>query len=146
VLGLQGKLPEALDACRQSLVIAKRLAEQDKSNAVCQRVLSGGYIELGDVLVAQGKLPEALDAYRCSLEIRQTLAEQEKSNSGRQRDLIVSLCKVGTTAVKIGGNDMVTQGRGLLQTALRLAQQRYLGSDQRQLIDGLNTALGEIPH
>jgi tetratricopeptide (TPR) repeat protein len=64
VLAAQGKLPEALDLYQQSLAIAKRLAEQDKSDSGWQRNLSVSYVNVGNVLVAQGKLPDALDAYQ----------------------------------------------------------------------------------
>jgi Tetratricopeptide repeat len=64
VLAAQGKLPEALDLYQQSLAIAKRLAEQDKSDSGWQRNLSVSYVNVGNVLVAQGKLQDALDAYQ----------------------------------------------------------------------------------
>jgi tetratricopeptide (TPR) repeat protein len=121
VLVAQGKLQEALDAYQRSLAIAKRLAEQDKSNSGWQRDLSVSYEKVGDVLVAQGKLQEALDAYQQSLKIRQILAEQDKSNSGWQRDLIVSLYKIGTTTAKMGAQDSLGQAQEFLRTALNLA-------------------------
>ena len=43
VLVAQGKLQEALEACQQSLAIAKRLAEQDKTNSGWQRDLIGNW-------------------------------------------------------------------------------------------------------
>ena len=98
----QGKLQDGLDLYQQSLAIAKRLAEQDKSNAGWQRDLSVGYEKVGDVLVAQGKLQDGLDAYQQSLKIRQTLAEQDKSNAGSQLDLSVSYTKVGDVLVAQG--------------------------------------------
>src|SRR5271165_1226488 len=109
----QGKLQDAQDVYQQSLAIAKRLAEQDKSNSEWQRLLSLSYNNLGDVRVAQGKLQDALDLYRRSLKIGQTLAEQDKSNAGSQRDLAASYERVG--------NVRVAQGK--LQDALDLYQQ-----------------------
>ena len=47
VLVAKGKLPEALDAYQQSLTIAKRLAEQGKSNGGWQWDLSVSYEKLG---------------------------------------------------------------------------------------------------
>jgi serine/threonine-protein kinase len=113
VLVAQGKLPEALDAYQNGLAIAKRLAEQDKTNTGWQRSLSVSYERVGDVLVAQGKLQEALDAYQQSLKIRQTLAERDKSNTDWQLDLSVSYERVG--------NMLVAQGK--LQEALDAYQQ-----------------------
>jgi hypothetical protein len=39
MLAAQGKVQEALEACRQRLAIIKRLAEQDKTNSGWQRDL-----------------------------------------------------------------------------------------------------------
>jgi tetratricopeptide (TPR) repeat protein len=139
----QGKLQDAVDAYQQGLTVAKRLAEQDKSNTLRQRDLSVSYEKVGDVLAAQGKPKEALDAYQECLKVRQTLAEQDKSNSGLQRDLIVSLCKAGTIAAMIGGNDNVRQAQGLLRTALHAAES-YSGSDRQSMIDVLNLALRKL--
>jgi tetratricopeptide (TPR) repeat protein len=141
----QRKLQDALDAYQQGLAIAKRLADQDKSNSGWQRDLSVSYTKVGIVLVAQGKLQDALDVYQQSLKIHQTLAEQDKSNSGWQRDLIVSLYKIGTLTAKIGGNDSVMQAQEFLQTALNLAE-LYSGPDRQKLIDGLNLALPNLFH
>jgi tetratricopeptide (TPR) repeat protein len=85
----QGKLPEALEIYQHSLITAKALAEQDKSNSRWQWDLSLCYQNLGDVLVARGELPDALKAYQQSLQIRQTLVERDRTNSGWQRDLLV---------------------------------------------------------
>ena len=77
------------------------------------------------------------------MKIRQALAEQDKSNSGWQQDLIVALYKVATTVSKIGGNNNITQGEELLRRALDVAA-KYVGTDQRQLIDDLNRALLDL--
>jgi tetratricopeptide (TPR) repeat protein len=77
----EGRLQDALAVYQQGLAIAKRSAEQDRSNSNWQRQLSVSYERVGEVLVAQGNLQEALDAYQQSLKIRKTLAEQDKSNS-----------------------------------------------------------------
>ena len=113
VLVTQGKLQEALDAYQQSLAIAKRLAEQDKSNAGWQRALSVSYNKVGEVLVAQGRIQEALEAYQQDLAIAKRLAEQDKSNPVWQRDLSISYDRVG--------NVLVAQGR--IQEALNAYQQ-----------------------
>ena len=113
VLEEQGKLQEALDAYQQGLAIAKRLAEQDKSNAGRQRDLAVSYEKVGGVLEAQGKLQDALDTYLQSLNIRRILADQDKSNAGWQRDLAVSYEKVGG----------VLEAQGKLQDALDAYQQ-----------------------
>jgi tetratricopeptide (TPR) repeat protein len=109
----QGKLQEALDAYQQGLAIAKRLAEEDKSNAGWQRDLSVSYNKVGGVLEVQGKLQDAMDAYQQSLNIRRTLADQDKSNAGWQRDLSVSYERVGN----------VLEAQGKLQDALDAYQQ-----------------------
>jgi len=60
VLQAQGKLSEALDAYQQARVIAKGLAEKDKSNTGWQWDLSSTYQNVGEVLEAQGKLDDPL--------------------------------------------------------------------------------------
>jgi tetratricopeptide (TPR) repeat protein len=77
LLRAQGNLDGALAAHRESLAIATRLVDQDKSNTDWQRDLSVSYDKVGDVLSAQGKLMEALNAYQQSLNIRRTLADQD---------------------------------------------------------------------
>jgi tetratricopeptide (TPR) repeat protein len=110
---VQGKLQEALDAYQQSLAIAKRLAEQDKTNSEWQRDLGISYEKIANVLMAQGKLQEALDLYQQELGIAKRLAEQDKTNSEWQRDLGISYEKVG--------NVLMAQAK--LQEALDLYQQ-----------------------
>ena len=53
MLVVQGKLAEALDAYQQGLAIAKRLAEQDKSNFDWQR---GLIVSIYNVGTAMGKI------------------------------------------------------------------------------------------
>jgi tetratricopeptide (TPR) repeat protein len=109
----QGKLQEALDAYQTALVIAKRLADEDKSNPDWQRNLASSYEEVGDVLLAQGKLQDALDLYQQCLAITKRLAKQDKSDSRWQHDLGASYEKVGD----------VLLAQGKLQESLGLYQQ-----------------------
>jgi serine/threonine-protein kinase len=109
----QGKLREALAAYEQSLAIAKRLANGDKSNIGWQLAIALSYDRLGDVLVGQGKLPAALDAYQQTLAIARRLAQRDKSKTGLQRDLSVSYEKTGEV--------LMTQGK--LPEALDAYQQ-----------------------
>jgi len=95
VLRAQGKLPEALAAYQQGLAIAKRLADQDPSNAGWQRDLATAYDRMGDVLRTQGRLPEGLAAYQQGLAITKRLADQDPSNAGWQRDLSLSYNRTG---------------------------------------------------
>ena len=73
MLVAQGNLTKALQAYRDSLAIAERLAKADPGNAGWQRDLSVSYNNVGDVLVAQGNLTKALQAYRDSLAIAERL-------------------------------------------------------------------------
>src|SRR5260370_15863709 len=77
----QGKLQDALDAYQQGLAIAKRLAEQDKSNADWQRNLSLSYEKDGNSLRLQARLTYTLYAVQQCLTIAKRLAEQDKSNA-----------------------------------------------------------------
>ena len=113
VLMQQGKLQEALESHQHGLEIAKRLADQDKTNVNWQWDLSWGYQKVGEDLSAQGKLQETLDAYRKSLNIRRLLADQDKTNTIWQWNLSVSYEKVA--------NVLVAQGK--LQEALDADEQ-----------------------
>jgi WD40 repeat protein len=67
------------------LNIRRTLADQDKSNAGWQRILSVSYNKFADVLVAQGKRQEALDAYQQSLNSGPTippLAPGDRADTG----------------------------------------------------------------
>jgi tetratricopeptide (TPR) repeat protein len=86
VLEAQGKLQEALDAYQQSLAIAKRLAEQDKSNAGWQQDLAASYDKVAGVLEAQGDLAGALKNYRDKFAITEKLASQDPTNATWQND------------------------------------------------------------
>jgi tetratricopeptide (TPR) repeat protein len=95
----------SLEAHRDGLVIAERLAAADRSNTRWQRDLSVFYERVGDVLKAQGKLDEALEAYRDGLAIRERLVAADRSNTQWQRDLSVSYDKVGDVLMARGELD-----------------------------------------
>ena len=68
----QVKLPEALDAYQQSLAIAKRLAEQDKSNSGWQRDLIVSLYKIGTTTAkmgAQDSLGQAQEFLRTALNL-----------------------------------------------------------------------------
>ena len=123
MLVAQGKLDEALTACRDGLAIAERLAAADRSNTEWQRDLSVSYERVGNVLVAQGKLDEALKAYRDGLAIRERLAAADRSNTQWQRDLSGAFKKVGDVLVAQGKLDEALKSyRDGLAIAERLAK------------------------
>jgi hypothetical protein len=63
-LEAQGRLVEAQAAFEQYLMISRRLAEQDPSNAGWQRDLAVVQSRVGDVLEAQGRLEAASGGLR----------------------------------------------------------------------------------
>jgi len=67
--GVMDFIFEALDAYEQDLTIAKRLAEQDKSNWDRQRDLAISYQKVGDVFRAQGKLDQAIAHYTKAVQL-----------------------------------------------------------------------------
>ena len=73
VLAATGKPAEALDAFRQRLAIAERLAGADLDDPQSQRELAVAYGKLGDALAAAGRGGEALGAYEQSISIREKL-------------------------------------------------------------------------
>ena len=102
VLVEQGNLTEALQAYRDSLAIAERLAKADPGNAGWQHNLSISYGKVADVLVEQGNLTEALQAHRDSLAISERLAKADPGNADWQHDLSVSYGKVGDVLMAQG--------------------------------------------
>ena len=123
VLVEQGNLTEALQAYRDSLAIAERLAKADPGNAGWQRDLAVTYNKVGDVLVAQGNLTEALQTYRDSLTIAEHLAKADPGNADYQRDLSVSYDRVGDVLVAQGNLTKALQAyRDSLAIRERLAK------------------------
>jgi tetratricopeptide (TPR) repeat protein len=102
VLAAQGNLEEALQAYRQGLAIAERLAKADPSNTRWLRDLSASYNRVGNVLRAQGNLAEALQAYRDGLDAAERLTKADPSNTLWQHDLAVSYDKVGSVLLAQG--------------------------------------------
>jgi tetratricopeptide (TPR) repeat protein len=77
MLEAQGKLTDALQAYRGSLVIRERLAKADPGSAGLQRDLLVSHNKIGDLLVARGHLTEALEAYRDSLTVAEHLWQHD---------------------------------------------------------------------
>ena len=102
VLSAQGDLAGALAAFRESLQLARRLAESDPSNTDWQRDLSVSQNKVGDVMGSQGDLSGALAAYQDGLQLSERLAESDPSNTLWQRDLFVSHNKVGDVLLDQG--------------------------------------------
>jgi len=105
VLVAQDKLPEALRAYRDGVVIKEQLAKVEPTNAVRQRDLEVAYGKIGDLLVAQNNVAEALRFYRDGLAIRDWLAKRDLSNAGLQRELASSYDKVGDLLMREGNLD-----------------------------------------
>ena len=101
-LGAQGELPKALEAFRESLAIAERLAKADPTNAGRQRDLSVAYEKVGNVLKEQKNWPEALKAYLDSFAIRERLVKADPGNAVWQRDLSLSNERLGEVLMKDG--------------------------------------------
>jgi tetratricopeptide (TPR) repeat protein len=153
VLVLQGRLQEAMDVYQQGLATAKRLTEQDKSNANWQRELVASYERVGNALVVQGKLPEALDAYEHGLNSQRTLAEQNMSNAGWQRDLSASYDNVGGVLEAQGKlpEALVAYQQSLNIQRILAEQDKSNAGWQRNLsvsyekVGGVLEAQGELP-
>jgi tetratricopeptide (TPR) repeat protein len=85
ILVAQGNLPEALTAYQQGLAIAKRLADQDPSNAGWQRDLIVAYYRIG-ICAAQ---MDGEDSSGQATNFLHTGQELAKSYPGREKqDLI----------------------------------------------------------
>ena len=87
----QGNIPDALQAYRESLTIAERLARSDPGNPERQRDLATLKAEIADVFEAQGHLPEALQALRDSAAIMERFVKAQPDNTGAQRNLRSSI-------------------------------------------------------
>ena len=101
----RGDLSGAWAAFEEGLLIAKRLASSDPSNAGWQRDLSVSLEKVGDVKAAQGDLAGALAVYAEGKAIRERLAGSDPSNTGWQSDLSASLDRVGDVQVGAGRPD-----------------------------------------
>lgn len=66
---IKGDLEGALQACREALEIASRLAEADPASMDRQRELSARQIDLGDVLREAGDLDAARDRFQAAREV-----------------------------------------------------------------------------
>jgi tetratricopeptide (TPR) repeat protein len=108
VVQAQGRLEEALVACKESLAVGRRLAAADPSNTQWQRDVSVSLENMGRIRRAQGRLDEALVAYEESLAVARRLAAADPSNTQSQRDVSVSLDNVGR----------IRQSQGRLDEAL----------------------------
>ena len=97
-------LSGALDAYEEGLVISRRLAAADPSDAERQRDVTVTLNNVGDVRRARNDLSGALDAYEEGLTIRRRLAAADPSHTERQRDVLVSLTKIGD--VRRARNDL----------------------------------------
>jgi tetratricopeptide (TPR) repeat protein len=123
------------------LAIAKRLAEQDKSNVDWQRDLSLSYEKVGDVLVAQGKLHEALEAYQQGLAIAKALAEQDPTNAVWQNATAWSRYCVAKVLIRIKDGDrnearrLVIEGIDIIK---RLEHQGALDTNAQDTLNKLN--------
>jgi tetratricopeptide (TPR) repeat protein len=145
VLVAQGKLAEALDAYQRDLAIAKRLAEQDKTNAGWQQDLAFIYDKFGEVLMFQGKLAEALDSCQQGLAITKRLAEQDKTNSGWQQDLAFNYERVGEV---LEAQNKFAETLDLYQQSLairkRLAEQDKSNSGWQRAVALSYDRLGDV--
>jgi tetratricopeptide (TPR) repeat protein len=145
VLRAQGRLPEALAAYQQGLAIAKRLTDQDPSNAGWQRDLAASYGKIGDVLRAQGRLPEALAVYQQGLAITKRLADQDPSNATWQQDLAAAYDRMGDVRRAQGSFpealDTYQQGLNIRQ---KLADQNRSKADWQRDLSVSYDRVGDI--
>jgi hypothetical protein len=94
VLRDQGDLAGAQAAFRESLVVRRRLAEADPSNAGWQRDLSFVLTNLAEFYDQHGPRTEALPLAEESLSIDERLAALDPSNVTWQHDVAVSKTQV----------------------------------------------------
>lgn len=104
---VMGKLPEALQAFQDRLVVAKKLSESDPGNARWQIGLGAAYLELGGLYMVTGKLPEALQATQESVVVVKKLIERDPNNAdpnstGWQRSLGVACTRLGDVFMVMG--------------------------------------------
>ena len=83
----QGQLGEALQAYRDGLAIAERLAKSDSSNAEWQRRLSVAYAKLATAFRKTDSTADALNALRQGQAIMGKLAAASPDNAQWREDL-----------------------------------------------------------
>jgi tetratricopeptide (TPR) repeat protein len=134
---------EALN--QQSLEIATRLHDQDKSTAELQRDFSVGYEKVGDVLRAQGEVEEALKAFQQALHITQELAQQDPTNGEWLYLLGVNWQRIGR--VRQDQNDLTGAAKAYEQaknTLVDLQKRGPLSSSQQQILDRIEKELSTL--
>ena len=139
MLVAQGKLGDALQAFRDSLAIAERLAEADPANAGWQRDLSISHDRIGDVLVAQGKLGDALQAFRDSLAIAERLAKADPSNAEWQTDLVASQARLA-----MAGDDPAQRWRFAVASLRKLEAENKLTAAQAAWLPHAEAELAKV--
>jgi tetratricopeptide (TPR) repeat protein len=145
VLQIQGDLPAALVAYRESLAIIRRLAEANPADANWQRDLSVRHHNVGDALSDQGDLPRALAAYREALAISRRLAEADPANTNRQRDLSVGHNKVGNVLSDQGDlPGALAAYREMLAISRRLAEADPANTNRQRDLSISHNKVGEV--
>lgn len=104
-----GKIPEAGEAFRQSLAMARRLAARDPSNAEWQFELGQSHFWLGFLRWNERDLDAALGQFESYREISRALVERDPSNTGWQLEAAYSYSNLG----------QVHEERGELEPATR---------------------------
>jgi tetratricopeptide (TPR) repeat protein len=123
VLMTQGKLPEALQAYRESLTVMARLTDADPENASWQYDRAIAHERVGDVLVQQGNLAAAFAEFQARKSIIERLAEAHPNNVGWQRDLSIASSKIGDVLMEQGRVTEALQAYGKSRTIMeRLAK------------------------
>jgi tetratricopeptide (TPR) repeat protein len=127
ILGEQGRLKEAEDACRELLALEKRL--QGEESIAVARALSN----LGDTLTKQGKLPEG------EAMLREALAMKKKVLKPENPSIAFTLNSLAELLRQIG---KLEEAEALAREALAL-RKKVLGPEHVYVADLLNL-LGQI--
>lgn len=102
ILLTQGDRFGAAKAFNEALVIDRKRAAADPSDAEARRALAISNEKIGDVLVEQGEVAEASKLYAADLMIVRELAAANPSDPRAQRDLMVALHRFGDTCIGLG--------------------------------------------
>lgn len=104
----RGNLAAALEAYRESLVVARALARRDPGNGEWQKGLGASHFGVGLIHWRQNQLQEAEREFRHYLEIAEDLAARDPDNPEWQLEVAYSHSNIGS----------ILQARGKLEAAL----------------------------
>lgn len=100
-----GDRTSALEAYRESLAIAERLAASDPDHTLYQRDIAVAHAAIGDMALDRGDTTAAIESFEIYLDIARKLIAIEPENSEWIRDVPLALGRIGRARFEQGDLD-----------------------------------------